>query len=345
MVPINPDIPMSYTKYKSLFALSCLTLSCSLFAAEYPTLGKIVSLDPKFDELVDKGAQMEVISSGYDWSEGPAWNKEEGFLVWSDVPENKIFKWSEKEGTSVFLEPSGYTGVADPEYKKGSNGLIYNNEGLLVIAETGDRRVSVLPPRSGRVTIADAYQNKRFNSPNDLAIDTAGNLYLTDPVYGLRGKWEDPDRELDIAGVYLIRTNGEVELLTDELRWPNGVGLSPNEDFLYVAQSSRDEPWIMKYPLNEDLSLGKGEVFFDVSTIQPNDGRLADGFAVDQEGNLWTSGPNGVLVISPEGKLLGRMMTGQATGNCCWGDDGSTLYITADYYICRIRTNAVGVGF
>lgn len=313
--------------------------------SSYPVIGKISKYDERLDKLIDDGAKIEVIASGFVWTEGPAWNKEGRFLVFSDIPRNVIMKWSEREGVSEFMKPAGFTGIGDYGKEPGSNGLLFDAEGRLTLCEHGDRRISVLTKNGGKLTLADRFEGKRFNSPNDLVYHSNGNLYFTDPIYGLPERENDLRREMDYCGVYLLRPNGEVALLTKELTRPNGIALSPNGKSLYVAQSDNDAPIWKKYPVKPDGTLGKGAVFFNALKFKKDGAGNPDGMTVDRSGNLWATGPAGVYVFSPKGELLGRIEMGEHASNCTWGDDGSTLYMTVDMFICRVRTKTVGLGF
>jgi gluconolactonase len=333
-----------------LLIVSCpVTLSVAQGTSNFPTIGTVERHDPGLDALIAPDAKIEVLGAGFTWSEGPVWDRANNQLLFSDVPENRIHAWSVETGVTVFMEPSGYTGVFPHPRGKGSNGLAYDNDGQLLICEHGDRRVSQLLTGGGKRTVTDHVNGKRFNSPNDLAIDTAGNIWFTDPPYGLPEGFNDPRRELDYAGVYLHRAEtGETELLTKELPWPNGIALSPDEQTLYVAQSNREEPIVMAYPIRQDLSLGVGEVIFDMSDLTGGPGRGGDpdGLKVDQAGNLWISGRGGIQVVSPTGVHLGSIVVGQNTANCGFGgEDGSVLYITSDMYLVRIQTQVRGTGF
>jgi gluconolactonase len=305
----------------------------------YPTIGKIHRLDPAFDELLAPDARLEKLAEGFTWTEGPVWVRDGGYLLFSDIPRNTIFRWKEGEGVSAYLSPSGYTGRTYYGLEPGSNGLTLDAEGRLVACEHGDRRVSRLYKDGGKMTIADAYQGKRLNSPNDLVYRSNGDLYFTDPAYGLPERYEDATRrELDFCGVYRVTAERRVDLLTDELIKPNGLAFSPDESVLYVSQSDPERASWMRYPVKADGTLEKGEVFQDVSEHATSLPGLPDGFKVDHKGNLFATGPGGVWVFSPEGKILGRIETGQRTANCAWGDDGSTLYIAAHMFVLRIRT-------
>jgi gluconolactonase len=319
-------------------------------ADSYDTLGTIERLDPRFDTLVPKGAKIEKIAQGFDWAEGPVWIPDAAdgpVLLFSDVPLNTVFSWRPGTfGAKPFLHPSGYTGTTPRTGEPGSNGLVRGPEGHLVLMQHGDRRVARLDP-AGFVSLADRYEGKRFNSPNDGVYDSAGNLYFTDPPYGLEKGVDDPARELDFQGVYRIAKDRKLTLLTKEMSRPNGIALSPDEKTLYVANSDPVRAIWMAFPLKDDGTLGPGRVFADVTKWvgQPEKKGLPDGMKVDAHGNLFATGPGGVLVFAPDGTHLGTFATGEATANCGWGDDGSTLFITADMYLCRAKLTTKGKGF
>jgi len=328
-----------------LFILATAFIALNSFAQQ-KTIGKIVSLDPAFDELIAKGTDIEILADSFAWSEGPVWVKDGKYLLFSDIPNNTIFKWKEGEGISVFLKPSGYTGRMPYSKEPGSNGLIINNKGQLVACEHGDRRISAMPlVIGGKRTLADNYQGKRLNSPNDIIQKSNGDYYFTDPAYGLPDREKDASRESKIMGVYRISTNGNVTLLIDNLL-PNGLAFSPDEKILYVGQSDGEKPIIMAYPVKQDGTLGTGKIFFDGTPMNKQGLKGApDGMKVDSKGNIFTTGPGGIVVISPSGKILGRIETTQPTANCAWGDDGSSLYITANMLLCRVKTKTKGNGF
>ena len=311
----------------------------------FPHLGSIIREDPRFDQLIAKDAHIEVISSGFEWAEGPVWVAREKALIFSDVINNVAMIWREGVGAKPYIKPSGYTGITDYGKEPGSNGLILDPNGRLVFCEHGDRRVSVLTRDGGKRTLVDNYMGKRLNSPNDGIYDSQGNLFFTDPPYGLPKNWEDPRRELDFSGVYRLSRDGKLTLLTKEMTRPNGIALSPDEKTLYVAQSDPKKAIWMAYPLKADGTIGAGRVFADVTSMVGKYKGLPDGMKIDSKGNLFATGPGGVHVYAPDGKRLGRLETGEATANCAWGDDGSTLYITADMYLCRIKTLTRGARF
>lgn len=308
----------------------------------YPTIGQIHRLDPRLDQLLGKDARIEVLAAGFEWSEGPIWIKDGGYLLFSDIPRNSIMKWHEEEGVSLFLKPSGFTGVGDYGKEPGSNGLTLDAIGRLVLCEHGDRRVSRLEKDGGKKTLVDNYQGKRLNSPNDVVFRANGDMYFTDPPYGLPKNWDDPRRELDFCGVYRLAKDGSLSVLTKTMTRPNGLAFSPDEKTFYVAQSDPQKAIWMSFSVKADGSVGEGKIFADVTSMVGKYPGLPDGLKVDREGNIWATGPGGVHILAPDGKLLGRLETGEATANVAWGGDGSTLYITADMYLCRVKTMTKG---
>jgi gluconolactonase len=307
------------------------------------SFGTLEVNDPRFFTLIELSAPIEKLASGFDWSEGPVWIKPGGYLVFSDVPSNTVYRWKEGEGVSVYLKPSGYTGATPRGGEPGSNGLTNDREGRLVLCEHGDRRVGRVEKDGRHVTLADRFQGKRFNSPNDLAYKSNGDLYFTDPPYGLEKSMDDPKKELPYQGVYRLRPNGEVTLLTDQMSRPNGIAFSPDEKTLYVANSDPKRAIWMAYDVKPDGTLANGRVFFDsTSMVGPAKKGLPDGLKVDVAGNLFATGPGGVLVFRPDGTHLGTINTGEATANVGWGGDGTVLYITADMFLCRIQTKTRG---
>lgn len=317
----------------------------------YPSLGQIVRLDPRLDALLPADARVEVLASGFLWSEGTIWLRNDptgepgGCLLFSDIPRNHVLRWKEEQGISVFLHPSGYTGWAPYGREPGSNGLTLDRENRLVLCEHGDRRVSMMPWDGGKKTIADSYNGKRFNSPNDVVVKSDGSIYFTDPPYGLPQQMDDPRCELPYCGVYRVAPDGVVTLLIDEMKRPNGLAFSPDEKTLYVGQSDSDAAIWNAYPVLDDGTVGPGRLFFD-STPMAKSGTLRgapDGFKVDHHGNLWATGPGGVLILAPDATLLGRIETEELTANCAFGGpDGSDLYIAAHMHLCRVRTTTRG---
>lgn len=310
--------------------------------------GRIVRLDPRFDKLIATDASIEVLAQGHDWAEGPVWvpDEEGGSLLFSDIPRNSVYQWREGwKKAKVWLKPSGFTGVGRYGGEPGSNGLLLDAGGRLVSCEHGDRRISVLTKNGGKRTLVDNYRGKRLNSPNDACFRSNGDLYFTDPPYGLPQKWNDSRRELDYCGVFRLSKDGEITLVTKEMKRPNGIAFSPDERTLYVAQSDRQAAVWKAFPVQDDGSLGKGRVFADVTSMMGKMPGAPDGLKVDRDGNVFATGPGGVHVFAPDGTPLGRIETGQATANCGWGNDGTILYMTADSYICRIKTLTKGAGW
>ncbi|MCP4257057.1 MAG: SMP-30/gluconolactonase/LRE family protein, partial [Planctomycetes bacterium] len=298
------------------------------------------------NDFIGSEAKIELLASGFEWSEGPLWIRDEGgYLIFSDIPRNSVMKWKEGEGISLFMKPSGYTGVADYGREPGSNGLTLDLQGRIIFCEHGDRRISRLEKDGGKKTLVDNYEGRRLNSPNDAVVKSNGDIYFTDPPYGLPNRYNDPRRELDYCGVYRLSTAGKLTLLIKEMTRPNGIAFSPDEKALYVAQSDSKNPIIKAFPVKRDGTLGTGKVFYDYSSFYGQFPGSPDGLKVDRDGNLFATGPGGVYVITLEGKLLGRIHTGKPTANCAWGDDGSVLYMTVDDCLCRIKTKTKGANW
>ncbi len=309
-------------------------------------VGKIVRLDPRFDRLVPQEAVLEKLADGFTWVEGPAWSRTGSYLLFSDIPNNSIFKWREGNGVSLFLKPSGYTGSVPFEGREpGSNGLTFDSAGRLVIAEHGNRRIMRLDQDGRKTVLVNRYEGKRLNSPNDLVFKSNGDLYFTDPPFGLPKAFDDPHKELGFQGIYRLSTNGKLTLLTKDIKAPNGIAFSPNEKILYVTDVDSNQPAWLAYDVREDGTITNGRVFFDGTAWEkPNYGG-PDGIKVDRKGNLFGARPGGINVFAPDGTHLGSIETGVATSNLAWGEDGSVLYITANTAIYRIRLNTKGMGF
>lgn len=313
----------------------------SMPPVSYPTIGNIERLDPRLDAIVPADAAMEVLSEGHEWVEGPVWVPELQSVLYSDIPNNAVYRWSEEAGDELWLQPAGYTGEVPREGESGSNGLALDAQGNLVLAQHGDRRIARLnapwdAPEADFETLAGDFEGQRFNSPNDVAPRSNGDLYFTDPPYGLQGGNEE--KELDFQGVYRRAADGSVTLLVDDLSRPNGIAFSPDQSILYVANSDgANQPVVMAYDVAADGGLENGRVFFE---------SWGDGMAVDEEGNVYLTGPGGgVLIINPDGEHLGTLVTGQRVANAAFGNDGSTLYITANTNLLRIRLSVKGAGF
>ncbi len=325
-------------------------ISTAQNTTNFPHIGHVDRFGDEINALIAEDAVIEVLSGGFDWAEGPVWVPEEGnrfggFVLFSDIPHNAVMKWQEGTGVSIFMQPAGYTGVANYGREPGSNGLALDAAGRLVLCEHGDRRISVLTPNGGKMTLADRWNGKRFNSPNDLAIRSNGDIFFTDPIYGLPQRENDPQREIDFCGVYRLQPDGTVTLQSRALSRPNGIGFSPDGTTLYVANSDGRDPVWRAFPVKQDGNLGEPRPFFDSSKDDRIPTGGGDGLKIDVLGNVFATGPGGVLVLSPRGELLGRIVTGERIANVGWGNDGSVLYLTSDMYLCRIRTKTRGARF
>jgi gluconolactonase len=321
--------------------LGGMVLNASAAESPYATLE---SLDARFDALIAPGTKIEKIADDLMWSEGPLWDASRKTLLFSDIPRNVVMQWHADKGVSQFLKNSGYTGAAPFTGREpGSNGLTFDLQGRLVLCQHGDRRVSRREADGTIVPLATSYEGKKLNSPNDLVFDTQGNLYFTDPPYGLPGTFTDPTKELPFQGVYRVGADGKITLLTKELEAPNGLAFSPDYKTLYVANSQKENPIWKAFPVNKDGTLGASRVFADSSKLYKEGDGVPDGMKLDVDGNVFATGPGGVLVYSPDGTLLGRILTGVPTSNVAWGEDGSTLFVTANHRVLRLRTKARGM--
>jgi gluconolactonase len=315
-------------------------------AAAAPASPVVERLDARLDALISRDARIDTVASGHEWVEGPAWDRRLGRLLFSDIPVNSVFAWKEGNGVSLFLTPSGYSGAAPFTGREpGSNGLAFDRRGRLVLCEHGDRRITRLEEDGTRTVLADRYQGKRLNSPNDVVVARSGDLYFTDPPFGLPGTFDDPAKELPFQGVYRLSEDGKIALLTKDHRAPNGIALAPDERTLYVSDAVPGKPAWWAYALRPDGTLGPGRMIFEASRWARERRGGADGIKVDRSGNLFTAGPGGIYVLAPDGAHLGTIVTGTATGNCGWGEDGSSLFVAADTSVHRIRTTTRGAGF
>jgi gluconolactonase len=340
---------ISFRNFTRLLAVAlAFGSSCVSAHAQENSLQKIeiVRLDPRFDKLVPLNVKIEKITGGHKWVEGPVWNRKEGYLLFSDVPNNSIYKWQEGKGESLFLKPSGYTGKtpfggAEP----GSNGLTYNPDGRLVLAEHGDRRVARLERNGRKTTLVDRYQGKRINSPNDVIFKSNGDLYFTDPPFGLPKSFDDPRKELPFQGVYRYSKDGKLTLLAHDIKAPNGIAFSPDERKLYVSNADMNNAIWMVCDVKPDGTITNGKILFNATSWTKTRPGVPDGMKIDTNGNLFAAGPGGIHVITPDGIHLGSIETGVATGNLAWGEDGSTLFITSSRTVYRLKLITKGAGF
>ncbi len=309
----------------------------------YKTIGSIERLDSSINELISPEAKLEILAEGFQWSEGPLWIEDGKYLLFTDVPADKIYKWSAEKGLEVYLEPSGFTGDSTKSQERGANGLILAAQGKLVMCQHGNRQVASMKstldkPNSEFESLAASYEGKRLNSPNDLVFDSQGNLYFTDPPYGLAKKDDEYlEKELPYQGIFLLDKARKLHLLNKELSKPNGIALSLDEKTLYVANSDPKQALLMAYPIEENGKIGKGRIFYNFTEWVEKEKGLPDGLKIDKKGNIYTTAPGGVWIISPEGKVLGKIKTEQATANCAFNADKTVLYITAHGYLMRLR--------
>ncbi len=304
--------------------------------------------DPAMDAIVPKDWKIEKVAEGFGWAEGPIWVKKGGYLLFTDVPGNKMWKWSERGGLVKFLDPSGASNPDPAVWREaGANGLAINDGKSLVYADTGNRMIQTLNLKTrSRTPVATAFEGKKFASPNDVIRMKSGVLFFTDPPYGFKKFDDAPEKEIAFNGVYRRGTDGKVTVIEKELYRPNGVALSPDEGTLYVTQSEPTKAIIMAYTLDKKGNVTGKKLFADVTDLVSNDAPgLPDGLTVAADGTIFTSGPGGILVLSKDGKRLGRIRDGKPTANCKFGDDGKTLYLTSKDMVARIRLNISGQGF
>jgi gluconolactonase len=322
----------------------CLLGGMFLNASAAETYATLESLDHRFDALIPPGTKIEKIADDLEWSEGPLWDAKTSSLLFSDIPRNVVMKWNADKGVTRFLERSGYTGAAPFTGREpGSNGLTMDPQGRLTLCQHGDRRVSVREADGTIKPLAVGYNGRKLNSPNDLVFDQQGNLWFTDPPYGLPGTFKDPGKELDFQGVFRVAKDGSIRLATKELEAPNGLAFTPDYRTLYVANSQAEAPIWKAFPVNPDGTLGTSRLFYDASKLRQEGDGNPDGMKVDVHGNVYATGPGGVLVITPDGTLLGRILTGVPTSNVAWGEDGSTMFITANHRVLRLVTKTQGM--
>ena len=310
---------------------------------EKNSIGQIERFDPSLDAILSTDAKAEIIAEGFEWSEGPLWVEKQQMLIFSDVPMNTIYKWTEAAGKEIYLKPSGYTGEIPSVCKEpGSNGLTFDKEGNLVLCQHGDRRMSRMDapldkPAPKFITLADKFNGKRFSSPNDAVFNGQGELFFTDPPYGLQTQDDtDPAKELAHNGVYKVKKDGTVILLTDSLTRPNGLAFFPGEKRLLVANSDPAKPNWYVFDVDGD-SLLNGKIFFSYEGNRKGLPGLPDGLKIDKNGNVFATGPGGLNIFNREGKLLGRLTLNDPTSNCALSTNEKTIYITNDMYVLRMK--------
>jgi gluconolactonase len=324
------------------FAAVAIALITSCKTKEEKNVGTIERIDPELNSIIDENAKVEVIAEGFEWSEGPVWIDQYKMLLFSDVPKNIIHKWTEDKGLETYLTPSGFTGVKSLSKEPGSNGLTINKEGKLVLCQHGDRRIAMMDapldaPKPNFISVADNYNGKKFDSPNDVVIRSNGDVFFTDPPYGLPNHENDSTKEAPYQGVYKVSTNGKVSLLVDSLTKPNGIAFLPGEKTFIVANSDPAKAIWYAFDIADNDSIVNARIFYDATSLTKTDKGLPDGFKVDKQGNIFASGPGGVWIFNKEGKLLGKIKITELTSNIALGDDDKTLYTTSDMYVLRIK--------
>ncbi len=328
---------MKYLLIILLFAAASCTVQ-----KKYQTVGSIERYDSSINNIVAPGAKAEIIAEGFEWSEGPLWIEKNKMLLFSDIPRNSIYKWTAKKGIELYLTPSGYTDSAKRGGEPGSNGLILDKNGALVLCQHGDRRMARMEapidqPEAKFVSIATIYKGKKLNSPNDAVYNSKGELFFTDPPYGLEQGMEDPRKETPFQGVYKVTTGGEVVLITDTLTRPNGIAFFPNEKTFIVANSDGEKPNWYAYDIDANGVVSNGRIFYSAAGSDQALKGGNDGLKIDKNGNIFATGPGGIWIFNSSGKLLGKLRLNEAASNCALSEDEKTLYITNDMYIVRFK--------
>ena len=301
-------------------------------------IGSVERLSPEIDNLIEKSAKIEILADGFEWSEGPVWSSQLNSVLFSDVPENVIYSWNEDKGLGTFTRPIGYSGKVPNLKKAGTNGLTIDADGNLIICMHGDRKITRLEKLNinRKVTLVNSFDGNLLNSPNDLVYDSKGNLYFTDPPYGLLEGDNDKLKEIEFNGVYKVSPNGDIEVLVKNLTRPNGISISNDEKILYVANSDKNNPVIMQYDLSEEGAKNPS-IFFDGRELTKKDIGLFDGLKVHPTGNVFATGPGGVLVIKENGDHIGTIRTEVRTANCTFDENFQYLYMTSDMFLTRIK--------
>ena len=307
-----------------------------------PAKGFIEKKEAALDAIINKNARIEIIADSLDWSEGPLWIQRQQMLLFSDVPQNVIYKWTARKGKEIYLAPSGYTGTVPRGGEKGSNGLVLNTKGQLVICQDGDRRMAVMNaslqhPTPVFTTLTGGYTGKKYNSPNDAVYNSNGDLFFTDPPYGLEKNMDDPLKEIAFQGVYKLKKNGQLVLLLDSITRPNGIGITPDQKTLLIANSDPAKPYWYAYDFGPGDKLVNARIFCDATEAAKSAPGMPDGLKIDNNGIVFASGPGGLWIFNKEAKLLGKIKLPEAVSNCALSTDQKTLYITNDMNVLRIK--------
>lgn len=334
--------------WKSVAALLVMELTACAGSPDrvgMPVEARLIPHETRFDRLIPPGTVVEKIADGFTWVEGPVWHREGGYLLFSDIPSNRIMRWKAGEGVTVYLSPSGYTGRTPFTGKEpGSNGIALDAEGRVVFCAHGDRRIIRVEPDGSRTTLAFRYDDRHLNSPNDLVFKSNGDLYFTDPPFGLPGAFDDPGKA-PYQGVYRTSPDGTITLVIKDVKAPNGIAFSPDEKTLYVSDVDPDRAAWLAYEVQPDGTATNGRVLFHATRWRKDPYFGPDGFKLDRHGNLFGARPGGINVIGPDGVLLGTIETGRPTSNLAWGEDGSVLYVTGGSAVYRIETATKGAGW
>ncbi|PJJ83111.1 gluconolactonase [Mucilaginibacter auburnensis] len=328
--------------FRSALTATAIALCCTqVYAQTKKPLITVKSMDPAFDKLVSKDAKAEILAEGFTWSEGPLWIEKHKMLLLSDVKENKIYKWTAGKGKEVYLNPSGYTGTIPRGGELGSNGLGLSNDGKLVICQDGNRQVVIMDapldkPEPKFKALAANYNGLKFDSPNDLTFMSNGDIYFTDPPYGLEKNVGDPLKEAPYQGVYRISKNGKVTLLTKEISRPNGIALFPGEKRILIANSDPAKPHWYVYDLDKNGLLTNEKIFYTAEMPKNGYSGVPDGLKIDKQGNVFATGPGGIFVLNSSGKLLGKIEVDDLASNCSFSADQKTIYVTNNRRVIKI---------
>lgn len=317
----------------------CIVLLHACSSTEENQIGSIERLDAELDNILDQNTPIEILADGFTWSEGPVWVEEHNMLLFSDVPKNTIYKWTNENKVEVYLAPSGFTGTETLSREPGSNGLLLDKKGNLVLCQHGDRRLAYMDapldnPQSNFITLADRYDGKRFNSPNDAAYYN-DELYFTDPPYGLPRQDGDPTKEIPFQGVYKVSKDGAVTLLIDSLTRPNGIAFTPTGEMIVANSDGQKARWYT-YTINDSTVLS-GKILYDATDLVPTEKGLPDGLKIDSKGNIFATGPGGIFIFNSAGKLIGKIKLTNASANCALSSDEKFLYVTNHMYMFRIK--------
>jgi gluconolactonase len=330
-------------QFAIITALFIVAFACTAPPApqvDTPAAGTVQRLDPALDAIAPEGAQIEKLASGFSFIEGPLW-REDGSVWFSDVVGNVVRQYAAGGAVTEVLRPGGYDGDSLPAGGFiGPNGMAYDKDGSVLLCQHGNRRIARIAKDGTVTTLVDSFEGKKLNSPNDLVFHPDGSLYFTDPPYGLPGQDDDPAKEIEFNGVYRL-VDGDLQVLVKDLTRPNGIAFSPDYQTLYVSNSDENHRLWMAYDVNDDGTVSNGRVFADV-TAEPAAG-LPDGMKVDQAGNIYGSGPGGVWVFDASGKHLGTIAPPEGPANAAWGDDGQSLYMTAETSLYRIKLSVPGM--